>query len=97
MFATVTEHWINTHTEEESAIIAKKNPELVESGALLPNKETGYDAYFKADGSPVRVFTSKEAAEEYVEFYKSMNPRSLDIDLYETEEALNAFLASIKE
>jgi hypothetical protein len=95
MFITVTESWNDSHNEKESELIQAKDAEITEKQSVYIDAETKSSAFFPATGGAVRAFLTQEAADDYVAFINTMNPASVEIKTFDTEDQLKEFLSSI--
>lgn len=73
-FYTFTEKWYHDHTHEFRMRLHFKLDEMQQSGDFVRNRITGDRSVYASDGSPTKIFTSLEAAEEYRAFLLEWNP-----------------------
>ena len=102
MFIAITTAYCGRlHTDEETALIQKKESELEENQLVyLVDTGTGepdskVQTVIQADGSPVKVFLTQEAADDYVAFINSIEPAVTDVKTFDTEDELKEFLKSL--
>lgn len=96
MFYTVTEKWDWWHTNEIRVDIHNFLDKLETQGKFLRNHKNERSVY-NADGSPTKIFSNLESAEEYIAFISKLNPTSTIINQFETKNELMIYLNSVTD
>ena len=73
-YYTFKEKWFHDHTPEFRMRLHFKLDDMQASGDFVRNRITGDRSVYDSDGSPTKIFTSREAAEEYQRFLLEWNP-----------------------
>jgi hypothetical protein len=73
-FYTFHEKWFHDHTPEFRMRLHLWLDDRQRSGDFVHNRITGDRSVYSADGSPTKIFTSREAAEAYQRFLLEWNP-----------------------
>jgi len=96
MFYTVSEKWSYNHDNDFRILLHFKLDEMEKNGQFIKNKLTNDRSMYKKDGSPIKIFVSLEAANNYIDWIKTYHtPDSMTIDFFSNEEDLNSFFKSI--
>jgi hypothetical protein len=96
MFYTVSEKWSYNHDNDFRVLIHFKLDEMEKNGQFIINTLNNDRSVYQKDGSPVKIFTSLEAANDYIDWIKTYHtPTSMTIDSFPNEQDLNSFLKSI--
>lgn len=96
MFYTVSEKWSYNHDNDFRILLHFKLDEMEKNGQFIKNKLTNDRSLYQKDGSPIKIFVSLEAANDYINWIKTYHmPDSMTIDSFSNEEDLNSFFKSI--
>jgi len=97
MFYTVSEKWSYDHDNDFRILLHFKLDEMEKTGQFILNKLNGdiNRSLYQKDGSPIKIFVSLEAANDYINWIKTYHtPDSMTIDSFSNEEDLNSFFKS---
>jgi hypothetical protein len=97
-FYTFREKWFHDHTPEFRMRLHLWLDDRQRSGDFVRNRITGDRSVYSADGSPTKVFTSREAAEQYQAFLLEWNPSPVfTIQEWPDLDAVTEHLSEIRD
>ena len=98
IFYTITEKWNYNHTNEFRILLHLQLDRMEAQGKFVKNKINNDRSVYDIEGSPTKIFTSEQAANEYIDWLKKYHDEfETIIKKFESEADLNDYLNSIHD
>jgi hypothetical protein len=96
MIVAVTETWHHNIDDTETIKLHFKLDEMEASGKFLRHSNNERSIY-NSDGSPTKLFSSMEAAEEYIAYQSVYGPASTTVKAFDNNADLLAYLETLND